>query len=319
MKQHVKQDVHKVGDFILKELLHSGRVTEVWRARWLKATVPQHESVALKILQIQFSLDKKEIERFNNEIRTTSKLRHAHIAAPMAWGIFPDGRRYFATEFIDGEPLSNWLDHSPLNMKFALSVLHQIAGGLDYVHRNDVVHRDIKPDNILITKQGKAYLVDFSVALSREVMRMTVSGELVGTITYMAPEIILGRPMSSFTDVYSVGVLAFRMLTGRLPFEGQQVDVSYKHVNIAPPNASQINPTLSLAVDQCLAWALEKDPHQRPRLASVFVKKLQIALEKGRPPKRGPEPRSTWFTLLLGLCIACLIMLVIFAVITWPS
>lgn len=311
MKQNLNQD----GDFILKELLHSGRVTEVWRARWLKAPVPQYEWVALKILPIQFNLDKKEIERFNNEIRTTSKLRHSHIAAPMTWGAFNDGRRYFATQFIQGQPLSNWLDDSPLNIKFALSVLHQIADGLDYVHRNDVVHRDIKPDNILITAQGKAYLVDFSVALSREVVRMTVGGELVGTVTYMAPEIILGHPMSSFTDVYSLGVLAFRMLTGRLPFEGQQVDVSYKHVNIPPPNASEINPSLSLAVDQSLAWALKKDPHQRPRLASVFVRTLQIALETGRwEPQKARTP-STWLTLLLGLSIACLIIVVIFAVI----
>jgi len=311
----VKQDVNQVGDFILKELLHSGRVTEVWRARWLKAPAAQYEWVALKILQIQFSLDPQEIERFNNEIRTTSKLRHSNIAAPIAWGVFHDKRRYFATQFIQGGPLSNWLDDSPLNFNFALSILYQIADGLDYVHRNDVVHRDIKPDNILITGKGKAYLVDFSVALSREVVRMTVGGELVGTVTYMAPEIILGRPMSSFTDVYSLGVLAFRMLTGRLPFEGQQVNVTYKHVNLAPPKASEINSSLSQAVDQCLGWALEKDSHQRPRLASLFVKTLQNAVETGKWQPQEARTPSTWLAVLLGLCIASLIIVVILAVI----
>ncbi len=311
----MNQDANKVGDFILKKLLHPGRVTEVWQAQWLKAPAPRYELVALKILQIQFNLDLTEIARFNNEIRTTSKLSHAQIAAPMAWGAFDDGRRYFATQFIEGQPLSNWLDRSPLDSKFALSVLYQIAAGLDYVHQNDVVHRDIKPENILITNQGKAYLVDFSVALSREVVRQTVGGELVGTVTYMAPEIILGRPMSSFTDIYSLGILAFRMLTGRLPFEGQQVNVTYKHVNLPPPRANEINPNLPQAVNQCLAWALEKEPHKRPRLATLFVKTLQVALEEGKWEPKDLKPPSTWFSALLGLCIACLIIVVILAVI----
>ena len=317
VNQHVDQKVHRVGDFILKELLHSGRATEVWKAEWLKAPAPQYKLVALKILSIQFSLDVKEIKRFNNEILTTSKLRHPHIAAPMAWGAFDDGQRYFATQFIEGRPLTVWLDNSPLDFNFALSILHQIAAGLDYVHRNDVVHRDIKPENILITPEGKSYLVDFSVALSREVVRMTIGGQLVGTAAYMAPEIISGRPMSSFTDIYSLGVLAFQMLTGRLPFEGQPVNVTYQHVNHPPPKASEINPSLWPAIDQTLDWALKKDPHERPQLASLFVNTLQIAIETGKWEPQQPRTPSIWLALLLGLCIACLIIVVILAVIAF--
>ena len=307
----------QVGDFILEEPLKLGRWTEVWRARWLKAPAPHYELVALKILRIEFSLDPKLIQRFNNEIQTTSKLQHSNVAAPMAWGLFNDGRRYFATQFIHGQRLSNWMNGSPLPTNFTLSVLHQIADGLDYIHRNDVVHRDIKPDNILIAGQGKPYLVDFSIALSREVVRVTGVGELVGTVAYMAPEIILGNPISSVTDIYSLGVLAFQMLTGRLPFEGKPLDVTYKHVNIQPPQASTINAKLSPAVDQCLAWALAKEPNQRPRLASQFVKSLQVAIKTDKWETFEQTPPSNWFTVLLGFFIAVLIIVILLAVIMW--
>lgn len=305
----------QLGDFILEESLQLGRWSEVWRARWSKAPAPQYRLVALKVLRIEFITNKKLIKRFNNEIRTTSSLQHPNVAAPMTWGILDDQRRYFATQFIAGSALSAWTEQGPLPTNFVLSILGQIANGLDYVHSKGVVHRDIKPDNILITPEGVPFLVDFSIALSREVARLTQYGELVGTVAYMAPEMISGDTISPLSDIYSLGMLAYQMLTGRVPFEGNPIQVTYQHLNVLPAPPSTINPALPPAVDHCLAWALSKEPKQRPASATFFVQNLESAIKTNQTgpwtPVQPPPPSNFW-PVLLAAFVALMFIIIIF-------
>jgi serine/threonine-protein kinase len=265
------------GDYILEERLRSGRLTEMWRAQWLRAPSAEYQTVALKILRAEYAYSTVEVERFNNEIRATYLLRHPHIAAPLEWGVY-DERRYFATQFIHGLPLSRWTGRGPLPTDFALSVLHRVADALDYAHSQGVVHRDVKPDNVLITAEGTPYLVDFGIALANDVVRLTRINETIGTTVYVAPEVIQQQTVTGATDVYSLAIMAYEMLTGSTPFTGHPIQVTYHHVNTIPPAPSERNQELPLAVDLCIGKALEKDPSKRYQSAKQFVRQLQAAL-----------------------------------------
>lgn len=311
----------RFGNFVLEELLHSGRLVEVWRAQWLTPSAPEYRLVALKILRQEYSYSPREIERFINEIRATYQLRHPHIAAPVDWGIVED-RRYFATQWIPGRPLSEWTGRGPLPHSFTLHVLGKIAEALDHAHRKGIIHRDIKPQNVLITASGEPYLVDFGIALAKNVVRVTMVGEIIGTAAYMAPEMVKSEPdtLSPQTDIYSLGVLAYEMLVGRTPFQGNLITLTYHHVNSRPPRASVLNPSLSPAVDRCLERAMAKQPRGRHSSAQSFVNHLQSAL---RGEMRAMDTihgfrrkRPTLFPVMLGLGGGLLTIALIIALIT---
>lgn len=266
------------GEFVLLEPLQGGRLAEVWKARWLQPITPEAEIVALKILRRELTHAPLQIERFFNEPRATYQLAHPNIATPIKWGIH-NGRRFLAVPFIEGHPLSAWTAaQQPLDPAFTLHVLQQVADALHHAHSQGVVHRDVKPNNVLVTPQGKAVLLDFGIALSEEVVRLTQVGELVGTSIYAAPEMLNGGIITAATDVYSLAVMAYEMLTGNPPFQGDKWAVTYQHVYEPVPAASSRNPALEPAVDRILALALDKEPTRRPRSTHSFVHGLAGAL-----------------------------------------
>lgn len=311
----------RFGNFVLEELLHSGRLAEVWRAQWLTPSAPDYRTVALKILRQEYSYSPREIERFNNEIRATYQLRHPNIAAPVDWGIVED-RRYFATQWIPGRPLSEWTGRGPLPYPFAMHVLGKIAVALDHAHRKGIIHRDIKPQNVLITASGEPFLLDFGIALAKNVVRVTIVGEVIGTAAYMAPEMVKSEPdaLSPQTDIYSLGVLAYEMLVGRTPFQGNLMTLTYHHVHSRPPRASDLNPTLSPAVDYCLERAMNKQPRGRYSSAQNFVNQLQGALKgemRAMDTLHGiRRDRPTLFPLIVGLGGGLLMVALIVALLT---
>lgn len=249
----------KIGDYEIVELIGEGGMADVY-----KVSSPYHKRArALKVMKSQAT-----VQRFNREFESAHALRHPNIVRVYETGKI-ETRPYFFMEYMDGGTLAKHVERmGVIPVKEAVSILKQVAMGLKYAHENSVIHRDIKTTNILLTRSSHrdliAKITDFGIARSPSNNQITVAGQLVGTFKYMSPEHIKGENLDGRTDIFSLGIVAYEMLTGREPFNVDS-PVGYLFVNIkeTPQLLHQINPdipkTLSLIVLQMLA----KDPKDR--------------------------------------------------------
>ena len=255
------------------DILGSGGMGRLYRALDKKLG----EEVALKLLSPEIEADTETIERFSDELKLSRKIAHRHVCKMYDLNEH-NGTHYITMEYIPGENLASVLKMSKqLTAESAVHIARQISEGLAEAHRLGVIHRDLKSSNIMIDREGNARILDFGIARSLLKKGRTEKGALIGTPEYMSPEQADGKPAEKRSDIYSLGVILFEMLTGRLPFTGETLlGVALKHKTEAPPRPRQFNPGLPENLERLILKCLEKDPDKRYSSAE----ELRSALKK---------------------------------------
>ena len=252
------------GRYTLTERIAAGGMGDVWAAtdRVLGRTV------AVKVMRSLTTDEGSFAARFRDEARHTAGLSHPNIAAVYDYGE-DDGTAYLVMELVPGRPLSALIAQGPMEPERVRAILGQCALALAAAHEAGVVHRDVKPANVLVTPEGKAKLTDFGIARAVDAAGHTRTGEVMGTPQYLAPEQAMGRAVTGATDLYSLGIVGHEMLTGRRPFEaGSAVATALAQINDPPPPLPpQVTDPLRAAIEACLA----KDPAQRPSSAASLA------------------------------------------------
>ncbi|UQA58174.1 serine/threonine-protein kinase [Polyangium aurulentum] len=286
----------RVGDYIIEAVIGYGGYGLVHRAIHAQLGT----AAAIKVLHAELASDRVCVARFAREIEIVERIRHPNVARVLDWGRLPDGRPYFIMELLQGESLDRLLfRRGRLTPEEVLSILEPIASALDAIHAESIVHRDVKPSNVFLCEEAGArrvVLLDFGVAkpLGAEGPAMTASTQTVGTMLWMAPEQLLAQPIDARTDVYALGILAYGMLTGRPPFDGEVGAISQKldpRAAIRPSARARVPE----ALDEPVMRALAALPSDRPPSAGAFVAELSAALESARnegPPAAWVEERA---------------------------
>jgi len=253
-----------------------------------KARDPQIDRmVALKTVSLwgQEPDEEKEFRlRFMNEAQAAGRLHHSGIVSVFDVGEEPENHDPFIVlEYVAGESLSRILSREKkLSLEWALKLAEEIADALDYAHAQGVIHRDIKPANILITQDGHAKIADFGIA-KRNLAHFTIPGRVLGTPAYMAPEQLIGEAVDGRSDLFSLGVILYAMVTGHSPFQGDSATtVSFKIANREPIAPSALDMTLPPQVDAVISRAMAKDPNERYQRGSDFADDLRILLQSYR-------------------------------------
>ena len=240
----------------LEELVGTGGMSSVYRAH----DTLLERYVALKVLHDQYMADDDFVERFKREARAVAQLSHPNIVTVIDRGE-DDGHQYIVFEYIDGENLKECVVRKGrLSVREALELALQVARGLAFAHGQGIVHRDVKPQNVLLNGDGEAKVTDFGIARTLTVDGVTQTGTVMGTSNYIAPEQASGQPVDVQTDVYSLGVVLYELLAGDVPFPGDNfVSIAMKHVNEPPPNLLEVRKVVPLRVAAAVDRALEKD------------------------------------------------------------
>ena len=264
----------KVGPYEVIEQVGRGGMATVFKA--YQAALER--MVAIKVLPEFLAEDDQFRERFRREAVAIAKLRHPGILAVYDHGEF-DGQPYIVTEFVEGGTFADELGR-PIAISRALAVLSTVASALDYAHERGVLHRDVKPSNILVAKDGAAVLGDFGLArMMASNERLTRLDTVVGTPEYMSPEQCAGRETGAASDQYALGIVAFEALTGRVPYNAETpAAVMLAQMQSPVPDPRGVNPSLSTAIDLALERALSKEPADRYPTCTAFVKALEAAV-----------------------------------------
>ena len=235
--------------------------------------------VALKVLEPNLMRDREFVERFRTEARVAARLRHPNIARVLNIDQ-AEGRLFIAIEYVPGRNLRDWLSEQPvLEWASVGSITQQVAEALDYAHAQGVLHRDVKPSNILLTDSGTAVLSDFGLAKAIEASHITTAGTTVGTYAYMAPEQASGTDVDARADLYSLGVVAYELCTGRVPFTSDSTPaLIHDQVYTLPPAPSQVNSRVTSPIETILLRVLAKDREQRYQSGLEFAAALKAAI-----------------------------------------
>ncbi|AUZ34295.1 serine/threonine protein kinase [Arthrobacter sp. PGP41] len=230
--------------------------------------------VALKVLHPHLSADENFLGRLGREAKAAARLSHPHVVGVLDQG--NDGRTaYLVMEYIKGHTLRDVIaEKGALPPRLALALIDPVVEGLGAAHAAGFIHRDVKPENVLISDDGRIKIGDFGLA--RAVTTSTSTGALIGTVAYLSPELVLGKPADARSDIYSVGIMLFEMLTGQQPFNGEvPIQVAYQHVNgtVEPPSA--LVPGLAAEVDELVQWCTSNDPENRPVDGNALLQELR--------------------------------------------
>ena len=266
--------------------------------------------VALKVLNMRFAEDRGFVERFHREASSAAGLQHPNIVAIFDRGEW-DGTYYIAMEFVEGRTLKEVvLEKGLAPPDAAIDITLQILRAARYAHKSGIVHRDIKPHNVLIDQEGRVRVADFGIARAGT-SDMTETGSIMGTAQYISPEQAQGRPVDARSDLYSIGVVLYELLTGRVPFDAESpVTVALMQVNEPPIPPMEIKPDIPPALDAIVMRAIEKDPARRFADADEFIAALESARQAPQQVIAPPpvveevvveEPRSRWWLWLLIL------------------
>lgn len=263
--------------FKIMNPLGRGGMATVYRAEDTRT----NQIVALKILHDRYSTDTEIIQRFNREADIFYRLKHPNIVPIVDHGT-EDGTFYIAMEYMAHGTLSDsFRDPREVDVDFAVTILFQIASALDYAHEQGVIHRDLKLENILLDDDNTSYLADFGIAFLTDATRLTSHDSSPGTPMYMSPEQAIGLNVTSLSDLYSLAVMAYLMVTGYHPFTNKDPYVIlYQHINQLPPVPTMVNETLPRAINDVLLRGLAKEPDKRFPTASEFVTALEDALDQ---------------------------------------
>lgn len=268
------------GRYELVELIGKGGMSSVWQAhdRLLDRLV------AIKILHPHFTEDEEYVERFRREARSVAQLSHPNIVTVIDRGE-DEGRQYIVFEYIEGENLKELLERTgPMPVRDALTLALQMARALSFAHGRGLIHRDVKPQNVLMNAEGQAKMTDFGIARELDVQGVTITGTVLGTSEYIAPEQARGQQVDAQTDVYSLGVVLYELLTGGVPYHGDNfVTVALKHVNEPAPSVLEKRPEVPARVANAVERAMAKSPSERFQSMNELVDELEACLADSDP------------------------------------
>jgi serine/threonine-protein kinase len=256
----------------LEEVLGTGGMSRVYRARDRLL----ERSVAIKVLHDSHHADAEAIERFRREARAVARLSHPNIVSVIDRGE-ADGKQFIVFELVQGESLEDLIEREGrLPVSRALELAIEIGRALAFAHEHGIVHRDVKPQNVVLNGDGAAKVTDFGIARSLETDGVTLTGTVLGTSNYIAPEQATGGPVDACTDVYALGVVLFELLSGDVPYRGESfLAVAMRHVHDPVPDLRQLRPELPERVAQAVERAMTKEPAGRFASMAEFVGELE--------------------------------------------
>ncbi len=287
-----------LGNYRVFETLGQGGMARVYKAH--QETLGR--DVAIKVLPPWYAADRSFVERFNLEARLVARLSHPNIVT-VHDANEQDGHLYIVMQLVDGGTLKHRLDQLQregrvMGMDEVVSIFTQLADALAYAHEQGIIHRDIKPVNVLMDRSGRPILSDFGIAkvLASTQDHLTRPGAGVGTPEYMSPEQCQGGPVDGRADIYALGVMLFETQTGRTPFLGDNYPaLAHSHIYELPPRPSTINPAISPAIEYIILTALMKNPQQRYQTARDMADTLQKALTHNTPPRGNINPTGNYY------------------------
>ena len=287
------------GRYRLDAQIGAGGMSTVYRA--FDSTLERR--VAIKLMHRDIASDSDQLERFRREARSVAQLSHPHVVGVIDVGE-DDGRPYIVFEYVEGETLKDRIRRlGPLPVDEAVAYAIEIARALGAAHARGIVHRDIKPQNVLIDEEGAAKVTDFGIARTLDDDGLTAEGRVLGTTDYVSPEQALGNDVTGQTDIYSLGVVLYEMLTGDVPFHGEnQVSVAMKHVREDLPDVAVRRPEISASLGSVLDRMTDKNLERRYHDAPTLVPELEdaLAIEAARAGRSTGEATAVLRTLPEG-------------------
>jgi hypothetical protein len=281
-----------IAGYRVEDLLAGGGMGVVYRATQLSLG----RTVALKVLAPHLSADPEFRERFRREAAMQARLEHPHIVTVYEAGESEEGL-FLALKYVEGTDLRRLIESGELSPTRALDLLEQVASALDAAHELGLVHRDVKPQNVLVGSRDRAYLADFGLTKSDDVRELTKAGTYVGSLDYVSPEQVRGEPVTEASDRYAFAAMLYECLAGEVPYvRDTEAAVLYAHVSEPPPRLSAHRPELPAELDAVVARGLAKQPTERYPSATELVNAAQTALERhptGRPlADRAQQPAA---------------------------
>ena len=258
------------GRYLIQSRLASGGMSTVYLATDRRL----ERGVALKVLHPHLAGDPQFLDRLGREAKAAARLSHPHVVGVLDQG--EDGRiAYLVMEYIKGHTLRDVLkERGALAPRLALALIAPVVEGLGAAHEAGLIHRDIKPENVLIADDGRIKVGDFGLA--RAITTSTSTGALIGTVAYLSPELVLGKQADARSDIYSVGIMLYEMITGRQPFDGDvPIQVAYQHVNSTVGAPSVLVPGLAEEIDELVQWCTANDPDKRPVDGNTLLSELR--------------------------------------------
>ncbi|MCD6361051.1 MAG: Stk1 family PASTA domain-containing Ser/Thr kinase [Armatimonadetes bacterium] len=267
------------GRYRVEALIGEGGMARVYKGTDTTLERP----VAIKVLREQFSHQEDVVSRFRREAHAAARLNHPNIVQIYDTGV-EDGHYYIVMEYLPEPNLKQIIEqYAPLPLRKAIEFAIQACEALDYAHKNGIVHRDVKPQNILFSSTGQVKLSDFGIAAAAGSAGLTADGKVLGSAHYISPEQAQGAPAGPMSDVYSLGVVLYEALTARLPFDGESAaDIAAMHLRESPPSPRTVNPNISPSVEYVITKAMARDPQRRYRSAAELLadlRKLQQGVE----------------------------------------
>src|SRR3954470_17640316 len=279
------------GRYRITHRIGSGGMADVYCAR----DAHLGRDVAIKVLHRRFSRDREFVERFKREASAAASLNHPNVVNVFDRGEH-DGTYYIAMENLPGRTLKQVIQQeAPLGQRRTIDLAIQILQAAGFAHRRGVVHRDFKPHNVIVGPDDRLKVTDFGIARAGA-SEITETGSIMGTAQYISPEQAQGHRVEAASDIYSIGIILYEMLTGRVPFEGDSaVAIALKHVSEQPPRLRDLRPDVNPRLEQAVGRALLKDPAQRYASADEFIAALEQARAAISSGDNGaPGGTSTW-------------------------
>ncbi|UWG96171.1 Stk1 family PASTA domain-containing Ser/Thr kinase [Dehalobacter sp. DCM] len=273
------------GRYQIEEKIGAGGMAIVYRAKDMLL----NRTVAIKVLREQFASDEGFIRRFRREAQSAASLSHHNIVSIYDVGK-DDNNEYIVMEYVKGQTLKDLIrTHAPLSQEQAIHIVRQIAEALKHAHINNIIHRDIKPQNILVTADGRAKVTDFGIARAASASTLTHTGDIVGSVHYLSPEQAKGAPTTAQSDIYSLGIILYELIAGKLPYDGDTpITIALKHIQEEVELPGKLVPGVSPELETVIMKALAKSPEDRYKNAVDFLEDLHkveagetIVWEKG--------------------------------------
>lgn len=274
LEGHILSERYKI-----KKTIGGGGMANVYLAR----DIILDRDVAIKVLRLEYANDEEFIVRFDREAKAATSLSHQNIV-----NIFDVGAEnnilYMVMEYVDGLTLKEYIQrNSPIEVETAMDIMNQVTSAITHAHANDLVHRDIKPQNILIDKYGNVKVTDFGIAIALSATALTQTNAILGSVHYLSPEQARGGNATKKSDIYSLGIVLFELLTGRLPFSGQTpVSIALKHLQNETPSVRRFNPNVPQSVENIVLRATAKDPFHRYETVYELNDAIETALHPSK-------------------------------------